>query len=58
MKREILNHKRNVSGCCPGHDKFPDDKYRGRLSVKARSRGKAIEHRVARRAAKSLAQPE
>ena len=51
MKREILKFKlkRNINGCCPGHDDWPDETYRGRKSKKARSRSKKREHQYARR---------
>lgn len=48
MKRDILKYKRKVSGCCPGHDDYPDDKYGNRRSAKARSRDKKKEHQHAR----------
>lgn len=50
MKRELLNHKkkRNVSGCCPGHDDWPEETYRGKRSKKARSRDKQKEHKYVR----------
>ncbi|QDF03379.1 hypothetical protein [Myxococcus xanthus] len=34
--------------CCPGHGKFPVEKYRGRLSRKAHARGTRLAHRRAR----------
>lgn len=49
MKRQILELKRHVSGCCPGHDDFPDEAYRNRRSIQALSRSKALEHRLVRR---------
>jgi hypothetical protein len=50
MKREILLTKRmkHVSGCCPGHDTFPNDTYASRRSKKARARDKQAEHQAAR----------
>lgn len=50
MRRGILEFKieKNVSGCCPGHDKYPDDVYRNRKSKKARARGKTKEHKYVR----------
>lgn len=48
MKREILNHKRGVCGCCPGHDEFPTETYNNNRSKQARSRDKKLEHQVAR----------
>lgn len=50
MRREIRTIKGHVvSGCCPGHDDYPNDSYSNRRSKKARSRDKAREHRTARR---------
>lgn len=56
MKRDILATKRmkHISGCCPGHDQFPTETYGSRRSKRARSRDKAIEHRVARSIGKRL----
>ncbi len=34
--------------CCPGHDKFPSETYRNRLSRKAHSRDTRLLHKVAR----------
>lgn len=36
--------RRKDTGCCPGHDKFPTDTFKGRASVKARGRDKAAAH--------------
>ena len=47
--REIIKLRRGDCGCCPGHDKFPDDKYGNRHSTKARARDIKLEHRVVRR---------
>lgn len=52
MKREILNFKRHVCGCCPGHDDYPGETYRSRRSKKARARDKKLEHQHARSLAK------
>lgn len=49
MKREIKNIKPMCSGCCPGHDEYPDTTYKSNRSKRARSNGKACEHRHARR---------
>jgi hypothetical protein len=49
MKREILAFNRHVSGCCPGHDTFPDDTYKSNRSKQARSRDMKVEHQVVRR---------
>lgn len=49
MKREILTIKRHVSGCCPGNDDFPEDVYKSRTSIHARSRDIKREHRFVRR---------
>ncbi len=50
MIRELLTHKlgKMVSGCCPGHDDWPDSTYRGKRSKRARSRDKQKEHQYAR----------
>jgi len=54
MKRDILATKRmkHISGCCPGHDQFPVETYGSRLSQRARSRHKKVEHQAARSIAK------
>lgn len=55
MKREILDaipHNWNITGCCPGHDVYPDDTYSSRRSKKARARDKKKEHQHARSIAK------
>lgn len=52
MKREILTKERNVTGCCPGHDKWPAETYRSRRSKKARSRDKKKEHQLVRQLVK------
>jgi hypothetical protein len=52
MKRDILNHKRGVTGCCPGHDQYPAETYNSRRSKKARSKTKKQEHQHARSLAK------
>lgn len=49
MKREIKNIKPLCSGCCPGHDEYPDSTYSSNRSKRARSRSIACEHRHARR---------
>lgn len=51
MRCELKDVKRLffVNGCCPGHDDFPNECYRGRRSIKARSKGKRSEHRYVRR---------
>lgn len=56
MKREILTFRRmkHVSGCCPGHDDYPTEKYRNNRSTRARSRDKKKEHRHARRVIKMM----
>ena len=50
MRRELMECKfqKDVNGCCPGHDTYPDEKYSSRRSVHARSRDKKIEHQHAR----------
>jgi len=35
-------------GCCPGHDKFPPDRYSSRRSDHAHSRARRIAHKRAR----------
>lgn len=52
MTREGVDRK--DSGCCPGHDKFPDQTYGNRRSERARSRLKKVEHQRARRRAKRI----
>lgn len=60
MKREILifKPKNEVGNCCPGHDPYPDDTYKGRLSKRARARDKKKEHQFARTLAKRAQQNE
>jgi hypothetical protein len=50
MKREILIHKqhRDIGGCCPGHDEYPDETYKSNRSKRARSRDKQKEHQYVR----------
>lgn len=48
MKRDLLKIRRGDSGCCPGHDTYPDDSYKNRRSKKARARGKQMEHKLVR----------
>lgn len=48
MRREIINILKHVSGCCPGHDKYPGDTYKSNRSKRARARDKKIEHQHAR----------
>jgi hypothetical protein len=40
--------KRKDRGCCPGHDKFPNDTYNTRASLKARRRARLKAHKRAR----------
>jgi hypothetical protein len=40
--------RRRDRGCCPGHDKFPREKYNSRRSQKARARDRKIAHQVGR----------
>ena len=47
--RDLLKIRRGDCGCCPGHDKFPNETYNSRRSKKARSRDIKKEHRVVRR---------
>lgn len=48
MKREIIKHRRGDSGCCPGHDKFPEEKYKSNRSRKARARDRKVENQIVR----------
>ena len=48
MKRGILNFRRGDRGCCPGHDKFPEQKYNSNRSRKARKRDRKIENQLVR----------
>ncbi|EPX4280057.1 hypothetical protein ACH1ZL_06550 [Citrobacter freundii] len=48
MKREITDVF-SPGSCCPGHDKYPADKYKNRRSVHARAEGIKREHRHSRR---------
>lgn len=53
MKREIITLKgRKVSGCCPGHDKYPNDVYKTRLSRKRRRELIKVEHQHVRQMVK------
>lgn len=47
--RDLLKIRRGDCGCCPGHDKFPNDSYNSRRSKKARARDIKKEHRMVRR---------
>ncbi len=58
MKREITTHRPHVSGCCPGHDEFPNDSYRNRRSKKARARDIKREHKAARSIARRKLQAD
>ena len=40
--------KRKDHGCCPGHDKFPNETYRSRRSKRARAAVNRIAHKRAR----------
>lgn len=48
MKRELLTLRRGDSGCCPGHDTFPDHAYANRRSQRARRRDRRIENQLVR----------
>lgn len=48
MKRDLLNYRRGDCGCCPGHDKFPDNTYSSRRSKKARHRDRQLENQTVR----------
>lgn len=39
---------RKDRGCCPGHDKFPNETYNSRVSKKAHARANRIAHKRAR----------
>lgn len=39
---------RKDHGCCPGHDKYPKDRYANRRSLKARAVCRALAHSTAR----------
>lgn len=54
MKRDILRIRlgKMISGCCPGHDDYPNSSYKNRKSKKARAKGKKVEHRYFRRVMK------
>lgn len=53
MRREILDHKWYIYGCCPGHDLYPNHTYRNRRSKKAHQRDKKAEHQHVRSIAKN-----
>ncbi|MEO5368369.1 MAG: hypothetical protein H7831_18830 [Magnetococcus sp. WYHC-3] len=40
--------RRKDRGCCPGHDKFPNDTYKSRRSKKARAKASQFAHGIAR----------
>lgn len=40
--------RRRDRGCCPGHDKFPNDTYGSRRSHRARSQARQLAHSIAR----------
>lgn len=56
MKREILDVKlrRHINDCCPGHDDWPHNSYKSRVSEHALSKSKSKERRYARRVKKQL----
>ena len=43
MRKEGI--KRKDYGCCPGHDKFPRESYKNRLSKKAKRRTDKLANR-------------
>lgn len=45
-------------GCCPGHDKFPDDKYASRRSTKARAKSVQLAHQRGRTRLKAALKKE
>lgn len=46
--RDLIHLRRGDSGCCPGHDKFPNDTYSSRRSHQARARDIKSEHQLVR----------
>ena len=48
MRRQIEQLRRGDSGCCPGHDTFPNDTYKNSRSKRARARDKTKEHKMVR----------
>lgn len=48
MRRELTKLVK-VCYCCPGHDKYPTEKYSSNRSTRARARDKKTEHQVVRR---------
>lgn len=60
MRRELMEQTfgKFVSGCCPGHDVFPNDTYSSNRSKRARSRDISVEHRFVRRTQKQALKAE
>lgn len=58
MKREIIDYDRHCCGCCPGHDRFPNETYKNRRSKKQRAKDKKREHQVARKKAKKAVEKD
>jgi hypothetical protein len=50
---KAYGRKKKDFGCCPGHDKFPSDKYNTKTSVKAHTRDTRLLHKKARKAMKT-----
>ena len=45
---KLYGSKRQDRGCCPGHDKFPPDKYASRRSDKAHRKATRTAHQIGR----------
>lgn len=45
---KAYGRKKQDCGCCPGHDTFPQEKYKNRRSVRAHSRDSKKMRRIAR----------
>lgn len=60
MRREIetVKRRRDISGCCPGHDDYPVESYKNRRSKAARAEGIKKEHRAFRRVSRLLTNRE
>lgn len=48
---KLFGRRRRDHGYCPGHDKFPTEKYRSRRSAKAHRAATKVCHRNGRRRA-------
>ncbi len=56
--RDLFKHRRGDCGCCPGHDKFPNETYNNKRSKKARPRDLKTEHQLVRQLQKRGLQKE